>query len=94
MSENDAPECSIVGARKLTDVYGYWISFHDATVENVLIERQGPTVTICFETCDMATSMANWSRTIAGRGSSLGGTRCKSLSWKGSTRRDGTGSTG
>ena len=54
MSENDAPECSIVGARKLTDVYGYWISFHDATVENVLIERQGPTVTICFETCDMA----------------------------------------
>jgi hypothetical protein len=35
-------------------VYGHWISFHDASLESVLIVRYGPTVTIEFETCDMA----------------------------------------
>ena len=54
MAENNDPPVAIVGAQKLTDLYGYWITFHDASIESVLIERLGPTVTIEFETCDMA----------------------------------------
>lgn len=42
----------IHGASKLKDVYGYWISFHDAAVESVIVERVGPTVTIRFRTND------------------------------------------
>lgn len=53
-SGRDGPDIKIAGASKLTDLYGYWPSFHDATVESILIERVGPTVTIRFETCDMA----------------------------------------
>lgn len=52
--DHDGPEVEVLGASKLTDLYGYWPSFHDATVESILIERVGPTVTIWFETCDMA----------------------------------------
>jgi Immunity protein 50 len=43
----------VEGAQKLIDVYGYWLSFHDAVVESIIIEREGPTVTICFTTNDM-----------------------------------------
>jgi hypothetical protein len=42
----------VEGASKLIALYGYWISFHDAAVESVLIERVGPTVTIRFRTND------------------------------------------
>lgn len=52
--EDKAPDVPVLGMSKLTDVYGDWITFHDATVESVLIERQGPAVTIVFRTCDMA----------------------------------------
>ena len=52
--ENNVPHVAIIGAEKLTDLYGGWISFHDASIESVLIERRGPTVTIEFETCEMA----------------------------------------
>ena len=52
--EDNAPDVPVLGMSKLTDVYGDWITFHDATVESVLIERRGPAVTIVFETCDMA----------------------------------------
>src|SRR4051812_39124965 len=48
------PDVPALGSRKLTDVYGYWITFHDASVESVLVERVGPSVTIVFETCDQA----------------------------------------
>ncbi len=51
---DDYPGVDIRGASRLTDLYGYFISFHDATVESVLIERQGPTVTIRFTSCDAA----------------------------------------
>ena len=54
MYESNVPRVPIIGAEKLTDLYGGWISFHDASIESVLIERRGPTVTIEFETCDMA----------------------------------------
>ena len=54
MCENDVPDVAIIGAEKLTDLYGGWITFHDASIESVLIDRRGPTVTIEFETCDMA----------------------------------------
>jgi hypothetical protein len=52
--DENSPEIPIDGYRKLVEVYGYWISFHDASVETVLIERRSSTVTIGFETCDMA----------------------------------------
>ncbi len=54
MYENNLPHVAIIGVEKLTNLYGGWISFHDASIESVLIERRGPTVTIEFETCDMA----------------------------------------
>ena len=54
MCDNNDPRMAIIGAEKLTDLYGGWISFHDASIESVLIERRRPTVTIEFETCDMA----------------------------------------
>ena len=54
MSEDNVANVEVVGASKLTDIYGYWISFHDASVETVLVERLGPTVTIGFKNCDMA----------------------------------------
>jgi hypothetical protein len=54
MPEEDIANVKIAGASKLTDLYGGWISFHDASVETVLVERVGPTVTIGFKTCDMA----------------------------------------
>jgi hypothetical protein len=52
--DETVPGVSILGYRKLVEVYGHWITFHDASVETVLIERVGPTVTIGFRTCDMA----------------------------------------
>lgn len=52
--DHDGPEVEVLGASKLTGLYGSWPGFHDATVESILIERVGPTVTIRFETCDMA----------------------------------------
>lgn len=52
--DHDSPEVEVLGASKLTDFYGSWPSFHDATVESILIEWVGPTVPIRFETCDMA----------------------------------------
>jgi hypothetical protein len=51
---NDYPGVEILGASQLSDLYGYFIAFHDAVVESVLIERQGPTVTIHFTSCDVA----------------------------------------
>jgi hypothetical protein len=48
------PGVEIVGASALIAVYGYFTPFHDAVVESVLIEKQGPTVTIRFTTCDAA----------------------------------------
>lgn len=51
-SNNEFP-ARVIGASKLIDLYGYWISFHDAVVECVTVERVGPTVTIHFTTCDM-----------------------------------------
>jgi Immunity protein 50 len=36
------------GAAKLIQLYGQWPSFHDAAVDKVVIEREGPTVTIAF----------------------------------------------
>jgi hypothetical protein len=42
----------IEGADKLIGLYGYWITFHDAAVETVVIERVGPTITIHFRTND------------------------------------------
>jgi Immunity protein 50 len=54
LRDKNDPRMAIIGAEKLTDLYGGWISFHDASIESVLIERRGPTVTIEFETCDMA----------------------------------------
>jgi len=43
----------IEGAVRLVDVYGYWPSFHDAEVEAITIDREGPTVTITFTTNDL-----------------------------------------
>ena len=43
----------IKGASKLVDFYGYWPSFHDAQIATIHIEREGPTVTICFTTNDL-----------------------------------------
>lgn len=43
----------IAGAAKLVDLYGYWPSFHDAQVEAITLEREGPTVTIAFTTNDL-----------------------------------------
>ena len=54
MPDETGPDVPVIGVSKLTDVYGYWISFHDASVESVLIERHGPPVTVAFGTCDMA----------------------------------------
>jgi hypothetical protein len=51
---NPVPHMAVIGAEKLTDPYGGWISFHDASIESVWIERRGPTVTIEFETCVIA----------------------------------------
>jgi hypothetical protein len=48
------PGVDILGASRLTDLYGYFISFHDAAIESVSIERLGPTVTIRFTSCDGA----------------------------------------
>jgi hypothetical protein len=42
----------IEGVSRVVDLYGSWVSFHDAAVESVLIEREGPAVTIRFRTCD------------------------------------------
>jgi Immunity protein 50 len=44
---------SIEGAAELVHFYGYWPSFHDARVETITIEREGPTVTITFITNDL-----------------------------------------
>jgi hypothetical protein len=43
----------IAGAAHLVELYGYWPSFHDARVEMIRIEREGPTVTITFTLNDM-----------------------------------------
>jgi Immunity protein 50 len=43
----------IEGAAQLVEFYGYWPSFHDATVEAVLIDSKGPTVTIHFHVNDL-----------------------------------------
>jgi hypothetical protein len=43
----------VEGAAGLVELYGYWPSFHDARVEAVQIEREGPTVTIVFTTNDL-----------------------------------------
>jgi hypothetical protein len=51
---NDDPGVLITGASKLIDLYSYFPSFHDAAVESILIERDGPTVTIRFTTNDAA----------------------------------------
>ncbi len=51
---NDDPGVVITGASKLIDLYGYFPSFHDAAIESILIERDGPTVTIRFTTNDAA----------------------------------------
>ena len=51
---NDNPGAVIAGASKLIELYGYFPSFHDATVESIFIEREGPTVTIRFITNDAA----------------------------------------
>ncbi|MFI5457151.1 MAG: Imm50 family immunity protein [Isosphaerales bacterium] len=51
---NDDPGVVIAGASKLIDLYSYVPSFHDATVESIFIERDGPTVTIRFTTNDAA----------------------------------------
>src|SRR4051812_4811423 len=50
---DDAVPKEIVGTSKVTDLYGHWPTFHDASVESVLIERVGPTVTIRIGTCAM-----------------------------------------
>ncbi len=51
---NDDPGVVITGASKLIVLYGYFPSFHDAAIESILIERDGPTVTIRFTTNDAA----------------------------------------
>jgi Immunity protein 50 len=38
----------IGGASQLIDLYGYFPTFHDAVVESIFIEKEGPTVTIRF----------------------------------------------
>jgi hypothetical protein len=48
------PGVDILGASRLTDLYGYFTPFHDAAIESVSIERLGPTVTIRFTSCDAA----------------------------------------
>lgn len=47
---------AIAGSHLLISIYGYWPSFHDAAVVSVLIEREGPTVTIRFRLNDMGPS--------------------------------------
>jgi len=37
------------GGEKLTDIFGFLPTFHDAVVETVTIDREGPTVTIRFK---------------------------------------------
>jgi hypothetical protein len=49
----DDPTTLIEGADRLLAIYGSWISFHDAAVESVVLERVGPTVTIHFRTNDV-----------------------------------------
>jgi hypothetical protein len=49
----DVTPVEIINAPRLIDLYGYWISFHDASVEKITIDRIGPTVTMEFITCDM-----------------------------------------
>jgi Immunity protein 50 len=48
----DQTTAFVEGSSKLVELYGYWISFHDAAVETVQIEREGPTVTIAFTAND------------------------------------------
>ncbi len=48
------PDVVIIGASKLIDIYSYFPSFHDAKVESILIETDGPTITIRFITNDAA----------------------------------------
>jgi Immunity protein 50 len=48
------PGVDILGASRLTDLYGHFTPFHDAAIESVSIERLGPTVTIRFISCDAA----------------------------------------
>jgi Immunity protein 50 len=47
--QSSVPNVAIIGAEKLTEVYGDWISFHDARLESARIERLGPTITIEFQ---------------------------------------------
>ena len=46
------PSSLIEGADKLVSLYGYWLSFHDAVVESILIARAGPAETKRFVTND------------------------------------------
>jgi hypothetical protein len=51
---DDDPGVLIGGASQLIDLYGYFPSFHDAVVESIFIEKEGPTVTIRFTANDAA----------------------------------------
>jgi hypothetical protein len=42
------PHERVIGVEKLLRLYGYWPTFHDASVERVILEREGPTITIDF----------------------------------------------
>jgi hypothetical protein len=48
----DQTAAFVEGSSTLVEFYGYWISFHDAAVETVQIEREAPTVTIAFTAND------------------------------------------
>ena len=50
----DTHNPEIVGASNLTELHGYWPTFQDASLESILIERVGLTLTTRFSSCDVA----------------------------------------
>lgn len=89
--EGTEPHVRIIGGNKIVDLYGYWITFHDAVIESITIDRQGPSVTIVLTTNDMvcdqgeikesdqeATVVIRWSRV---REMSLSGVDPEERNW-------------
>ena len=51
----------IVEASTLTDLYGYWPTFHDALVESIRVEQNGPVKSLGWEVyCHPRSRVLNW----------------------------------
>jgi hypothetical protein len=53
----------VLGSEKLLLLFGAWPSFHDAAVIQVVINREGPTVTISFKLNEILAQQPTISRT-------------------------------